>query len=69
MQLQETNVKIRKLTADEGKMIVSKEMQKDEKGNDVPVVQAKEIYLGKEDSEENYIEVNEEENDGSYNIN
>lgn len=69
MQLQETNVKIRKLTADEGKMIVSKEMQKDEKGNDVPIVRTKEIYLGKEDSEENYIEVNEEENDGSYNIN
>ena len=69
MELQEKNIKIRKLIADEGKMIVSKEMQKDEKGNDVPVVQAKEIYLGKEDSEENYIEVNEEENDGSYNIN
>ena len=61
MELQEKNIKIRKLISDEGKMIVSKEMQKDEKG--------KEIYLGKEDSEENYIEVNEEENDGSYNIN
>ena len=59
MELQEKNIKIRKLISDEGKMIVSKEMQKD----------AKEIYLGKEDSEENYIEVNEEENDGSYNIN
>lgn len=59
MELQETNVKLRKLTADENKIIVSKEMQKDENGNDVPVVRAKEIYLGKNDSEENYTEVEE----------
>ena len=62
MELQETNVKLRKLTADEGKIIVSKETQKDENGIEVPIVRAKEIYLGKEDSEENYIEVDEEEN-------
>lgn len=61
MELQETNVKLRKLTAEEGKIIVSKEMQKDEDGNDVPVVKSKEIYLGKEDSEDNYIEVEEGE--------
>lgn len=61
MELQETNVKLRKLTADEGKIIVSKETQKDENGLDVPIVRAKEIYLGKEDSEENYIEVEERE--------
>jgi len=60
MELQETNVKLRKLTADEGKIIVSKEIVKDEDGKDIPVVQAKEIYLGKEDSEDNYIEVEEE---------
>ena len=60
MELQETNVKLRKLTADEGKIIVSKETQKDEDGNDIPVVQAKEIYLGKEDSQDNYMEVEEE---------
>ena len=64
MELQETNVKLRKLTADEGKIIVSKETQKDENGLDVPIVRAKEIYLGKEDSEENYVEVDEEENNG-----
>lgn len=64
MELQETNVKLRKLTADENKIIISKETQKDENGIDVPIVRAKEIYLGKEDSENNYIEVNEEENDG-----
>ena len=61
MELQEKNVKIRKLTADENKIIISKETQKDENGNDVPVVKAKEIYLGKEDSEENYVEIEESE--------
>lgn len=61
MELQEKNVKIRKLTADEGKVIVSKETEKDENGNDRPVVQAKVIYLGKEDSEENYVEIEESE--------
>lgn len=61
MELQEKNVKLRKLTADEGKVIVSKETEKDENGNDIPVVKAKEIYLGKEDSEENYIEIEESE--------
>ena len=47
MQLQETNVKLRKLTADENKIIISKETQKDENGIDVPIVRAKEIYLRK----------------------
>lgn len=47
MQLQEKNVKLRKLTADEGKIIVSKETEKDENGIDVPVVKAKEVYLRK----------------------
>lgn len=61
MQLQETNVKLRKLTADENKIIISKDTQKDENGIDVPIVRAKEIYLGKEDSEENYIEIEESE--------
>lgn len=61
MELQETNVKLRKLTADENKIIISKETQKDENGLDVPVVRSKEIYLGKEDSKENYIEVEESE--------
>lgn len=61
MELQETNVKLRKLTADEGKIIISKETQKDENGIEVPIVKSKEIYLGKEDSQENYIEVEERE--------
>lgn len=61
MELQEKNVKLRRLTADEGKVIVSKETEKDENGNDIPVIKAKEIYLGKEDSEENYVEIEESE--------
>ena len=61
MQLEEKNVIVRKLTADENKIIISKETQKDENGNEVPVVRAREVYLGKEDSEENYVEVEEEE--------
>lgn len=61
MELQETNVKLRKLTADEGKIIISKETKKDEKGIENPVVKAKEIYLGKEDSKDNYVEIEESE--------
>ncbi len=61
MELQETNVKLRKLTADEGKVIISKETKKNENGIEMPVVKAKEIYLGKEDSKDNYIEVEERE--------
>lgn len=57
MELQE--IKLRKLTADEGKIIISKETQTDEEGIETPVIKAKEIYLGKEDSEENYIEIEE----------
>ena len=61
MELQETNVKLRKLTADEGKVIISKETEKNENGIEMPVVKAKEIYLGKEDRKDNYIEVEERE--------
>lgn len=61
MELQETNVKLRKLTADEGKVIISKETEKNENGIEMPVVKAKEIYLGKEDHKDNYIEVEERE--------
>lgn len=47
MELQETNVKLRKLIADKNKIIISKKTQKDENNIDVPVVRAKEIYLRK----------------------
>lgn len=58
MEIQE--VKLRKLVASEGKIIISKEIQEDEEGNKVPLVKSKEIYLGKNDSVENYIEIEEE---------
>lgn len=61
MELKETNVKLRKLTADEGKIIVSKETQKDEEGKEIPVIQAKEVYLGKGDNLDNYLEIEESE--------
>ena len=64
MELKETDVKLRKLRADEGKIIISKETQKDENGIEMPIVKAKEIYLGKEDSEDNYVEIDEEESNG-----
>ena len=60
MEIQEKNVKVIKLTAEEGKIIVSKETQVDADGKETPVIKAKEIYLGKEDSVENYIEIEEE---------
>lgn len=60
MELQEKNVKLRKLTASQGKIIVSKETTKDENGNEIPIIKAREIYLGCNDSEDNYIEIDEE---------
>jgi len=60
MELKETNIKLRKLIADKGKIIVSKETEKDEEGKKaIPIIQAKEIYLGKEDSLNNYLEIEE----------
>lgn len=55
MELQEKQVTLRKLVANEGKIIVSKSL--DEEGN--PVVKAKEIYLAVGDSEDNYEEIDE----------
>lgn len=59
MELQEKNVKLRKLTAEEGKVIISKETKIKEDGQEVPVVKSKEIYLGENDSEDNYLEIDE----------
>ena len=62
MKLEEEKVTLRKLTATEGKIIISKETQIDEEtGKEVPVVKSKEIYLGKFDSEDNYVEIDEME--------
>lgn len=52
--------KIRKLKADEGFVIVSKQkVEIDNKGNTDYAIKSKEIYLGVNDSEENYIEIEE----------
>lgn len=61
MQLEEKEVILKKLIADKGKIIISKETKTDDKGNKIPTIQSKEIYLGCEDSEENYIEIEEKE--------
>ena len=62
MKLESEQVTLRKLTASEGKIIISKETTTDEEtGEEKPVVKSKEAYLGKYDSEENYIEVDESE--------
>lgn len=62
MKLESEQVTLRKIIASEGKVIISKETQIDEKnGEEVPVVRSKEVYLGKYDSEENYIEIDESE--------
>ena len=62
MKLEEEKVTLRKLTASEGKIIISKETQIDEEtGEKNPVTKAKKIYLGKNDSEDNYEEIDESE--------
>lgn len=60
MKLEEEKVTLRKLTASEGKIIISKETQiNEETGEEEPVVRSKEVYLGKYDSEDNYIEIDD----------
>ena len=51
--------KITKLIADEGKVIVHKEIQFDEEGNELPREGSKIIYLAINDSEDNYEEIDE----------
>lgn len=57
MKIVET--KLKKLIATEGKVIVPKEIQFDEEGNEMPREGAKVIYLAINDNEENYEEVDE----------
>ena len=51
MQLESKTVNLRKLTADEGMVITDKETQ---------TLRVKEIYLGKNESRDNFIEIEEE---------
>lgn len=53
----EEKVMLRQLVAEDGKIIISRNLN--EFGN--PVVVSKHIYLGKEDLEDNYLEINEED--------
>jgi len=61
MKIQESQVTLRRLVAEEGKIIISKETQLNGNGEEVPIVESKEIYLAKNDSEDNYIEIDEVE--------
>lgn len=61
MELKE-EVTLRTLVASEGKIIISKETMTDEEtGEELPVIKAKTIHLGKHDSPDNYIEIDESE--------
>lgn len=51
--------KLTKLIAGEGKVIVPKEIQFDEEGNEIPREGSKIIYLAINDSEDNYEEIDE----------
>lgn len=55
MQIEEKQVTLRKLTANEGKVIISKKLDEENKPNII----SKEIYLGIYDNEDNYEEVDE----------
>lgn len=50
---------LKKLIASEGKVIVPKEIQYDEEGNEIPREGSKIIYLAINDNEENYEEIDE----------
>ncbi len=61
MKVIELKKKNRKLIADEGKILQSKVMHFDEEmGQAVPDVSGEIIYLGKNDKQENYVEVDRE---------
>lgn len=54
-----TETKLRKIEADEGKVLVSKEKRYDDEGNLIQEEGAKVMYLAISDSEDNYIEIDE----------
>ena len=57
MEVIGTNPK--KLIASEGKVIVLKQKEYDEEGNEIPRYQSKVVYLAINDSEDNYEEIDE----------
>ena len=54
-----TEIRVQKIEADEGKVLVPKEKRYDEDGNLIEQYGAKTIYLATSDSEYNYIEIDE----------
>lgn len=60
MIIENKNINLKVLKAEDGKIIVSKQkVEIDNKGNTDYAIKSKEIYLGVNDSEENYIEIEE----------
>lgn len=60
MIIENKQIKLRILKAAAGKIIVSKEKVEDENGKLDYAVKSKIIYLGKNDIEDNYIEIDSE---------
>lgn len=52
-------IEVRKIIADEGKVFLITPETQDENGNVTPTETSKEIYLGVNDSAENYQEIDE----------
>ena len=50
---------LKKLIASEGKVIVLKQKEYDEEGNEIPRYKSKVVYLAINDSEDNYEEIDE----------
>lgn len=60
MIIEDKQVKLRILKAENGKNIVSKEKLVDENGKIEYAVKSEAVYLGKNDSKDNYIEIDAE---------
>lgn len=54
-----TKIEVRKLIASEGKVLVLKEKQYDEEGNEIKQEGSKIIFLAKNSNPEDYIEIDE----------
>lgn len=54
-----TKIEVRRLVASEGKLLINKEKQYDEEGNEIKQEGSKVIYLAKNSSPDDYIEIDE----------
>jgi hypothetical protein len=58
--MEKQEIKLRKLIAEEGKILVSKSTHYDEETKqEIPDIKSKIVYLGKNDTEDNYVEIEE----------